>query len=257
MADTPAPDLCVSVTRSQASIKRGQTASYVVNVWTENGDASGVSLALTATPSSQKPKFSFGCGKDDGTASCALGTVADTNATRQLQAQITVAKNATSVSSVTLTSTAKATDVKTDPKAAASVSVTAAPTTSTSPSASATPSSSSTAADLGGDTSTLPVGTTLPSLNGSGSSYLSTGGNASGLFPTINPSAQPSPGTDSKPTSDPAAEPAADSTTLPLGTPVVGAQIAGLGALAVAFVLAITRLSVRRRPATPKPPEES
>jgi hypothetical protein len=41
----------------------------------------------------------------------------------------------------------------------------------------------------------------------------------------------------------------ADSEALPIGTPVIDAQLMGLGALAVAFLLAVTRMSVRRRPA--------
>jgi hypothetical protein len=257
----PTPNLCVSVVRSEASIERGQTASYIVSVWEENGSVSGVKLTLAATPTSQEAKFSIGCGKQDGTAACDLGTVDYPASTaRQLQAQIAVASSAKSVTSVTLTASAAATDVKTNPAAAATVSVTAAPSSSPSgsphSSSSSKPSTSSgsTTTTPAGITSTLPVGT-LPSLNGSGSSYLSTGGNASGLFPTINPSSEPSPSAGTKPsTTDPAAEPAADTTTLPLGTPVVGAQIAGLGALAIAFVLAVTRLSLRRRP-KPQSPE--
>jgi hypothetical protein len=240
----------VSVVRSQASIKRGQSASYVVSVWTKNGAATAVTLTLTATPTSQKPKFALGCGRQNGTAACTIGTVDSTSAIRQLQAQITVASNATSVSSVALTAVAKATDVKTSPAAAASVSVTAAASASTSASPSSSDSSSPATS-----TSTLPVGT-LPALNGTGS-YLSSGGNASGLFPTINPTSEPSPTAGTKPTTDPKAEPAANTATLPLGTTVAGAQIVGLGALALAFVLAVTRLSLRKRPAPQqKPPEE-
>jgi hypothetical protein len=38
---------------------------------------------------------------------------------------------------------------------------------------------------------------------------------------------------------------------LPLGTPVVTAQVVGLIALALAFMLAVTRLSLRKRPGRP------
>jgi hypothetical protein len=41
----------------------------------------------------------------------------------------------------------------------------------------------------------------------------------------------------------------ADESALPEGTSVIGAQLVGLGALAVAFLLAVTRLSIRKRPA--------
>lgn len=250
-ADT---SLCVSVVRSQTSIKRGQTASYLVSVWTTDGSASDVTLKLAVTPSSQKAKFTLGCGSKDGTAACDVGTVDSTSATRQLEAQIAVASSASSVTSVKLTAKAAATDVKTDPDADASVSVTAA---SSSPSASpsASDTSSSPADDDAGSDTTLPA-ESLPALNGSGSSYTSSAGNASGLFPTINPSSEPSPSVGTKGSDKVAAEPAADTTTLPLGTPVIGAQIVGLGALAIACGLAVTRLSVRRRPAQKTPPEE-
>src|SRR6202035_4102916 len=115
---TAPPELCVSVQRSQASIKRGQTAGYVVQLSTKNGSASDVSVALTAKPASQKATFSSGCAKDDGTASCRLSSV--TTKATSLQAQIAVASNATSVSSVKLTATASvATTTKWTPPAAA------------------------------------------------------------------------------------------------------------------------------------------
>lgn len=43
--------------------------------------------------------------------------------------------------------------------------------------------------------------------------------------------------------------PIANTAALPEGAPIIGAQVAGLLALALAFVLAVTRLSIRRRPA--------
>jgi hypothetical protein len=71
-------------------------------------------------------------------------------------------------------------------------------------------------------------------------------GNAAGLFPTLNPKAAPGSGAQAR------TRPVADTSALPEGAPVVGAQLAGLAALALAFVLAVTRLSVRRRPAPAK-----
>jgi len=44
--------------------------------------------------------------------------------------------------------------------------------------------------------------------------------------------------------------PIANTAALPEGAPIIGAQVAGLLALALAFLLAVTRLSIRRRPAT-------
>jgi hypothetical protein len=47
------------------------------------------------------------------------------------------------------------------------------------------------------------------------------------------------------------ANPTANVSLLPLGMPVVTAQIVGLIALALAALLALTRLSLRRRPGGP------
>ena len=63
-------------------------------------------------------------------------------------------------------------------------------------------------------------------------------GNAAGLFPTLSPS--PSS------TSQAGARKVADTSASPHGASVVGAQLVGLAALALAFVLAVTRLSIRR-----------
>jgi len=50
---------------------------------------------------------------------------------------------------------------------------------------------------------------------------------------------------------NPHTRPVANTSALPGGTPIVGAQVAGLSALALAFVLAVTRLSIRRPGAKP------
>jgi hypothetical protein len=246
--------LCVSVQRAKPSIKRGQTALYVVNVWTEGGSATSAAVKLTAQPSSQKLKFT-GCGSKNGIATCDLGTIDPGSANaRQLQAEIQVASNASSVTSVKLTATASAKGVTVDPSAAESVSVTAAtkPSSSSSSSSSTNLPPGSPTGTIPGSTAGIPVGG-LPSLNGSGST-LSPGGSVSGLFPTINPTSVPNPAPSTQGNADPKGQPVADSATLPLGTPVVGAQIVGLIALALAVILAITRLSIRRRPATKQPP---
>ena len=65
-------------------------------------------------------------------------------------------------------------------------------------------------------------------------------GTAPGLFPTVSPSAGlgfPTVG---------GATRIADTSALPEGASVVNAQLAGLAALALAFVLAVTRMSLRR-----------
>ena len=228
----------MSVQRSQSSIKRGQTAGYVVQVSAKNGSASDVSVALTAQPSSQKPEFSSGCAKDDGTASCSLHSV--TTKATSLNAQIAVAANATSVSSVKLTATASvvSTTKWTPPAAAETTAVTAA-SASTKKSAKASPDATHVAV--------LPLGP-IPALNGEASMFIGAG-NASGLFPAIGPSSGASPdptAAAAQPTKGNTA-PVSEASPVSLGTPVFTAQVAGLIALGLAIMLTVTRLSVRRR----------
>jgi hypothetical protein len=193
-----------------------------------------------ATPTSQPPKFSFGCGSNDGTGSCDLGAMDAKSAKRQLQAQVIVPADASAVKSVVLMATGSAAHLPKDPVAAARVTITAAAPKPTTP-------------------LPLPLPTTIPLAVSSlpdipaASPKLSPGGNAADLFPTLQPSADPSP------TRKASARPVADTSALPEGSPVVGAQLVGLAALGLAFVLAVTRLSIRRRPVPeqPIPPESS
>jgi hypothetical protein len=224
----------VSVQRGQASIKRGQDATFVVGVSTENGSASDVSVALSSQPASQKPTFTSGCAKGDKTADCTVSSVSDKQPV-SLQAQVPVASSASSVSSVTLTATAGiVTSAKwTPPAADETVAVTAASSSSAKPSA-------TTAAE-----DPLPLGP-IPALNGVSSSLIGAG-NAAGLFPAIVPSgtaaATNSPTTHAQGTRRSAAS-VADSSAL---APVLTAQVAGLIALALAIMLTVTRLSLIKR----------
>ena len=233
----------MSVQRSQASVQRGQKADYVVQVSTKNnGSASGVTVALTVKPSSQKPSFTSGCAKGQGTATCTVGAVADKNPVT-LKAQIPIAAGSTSVTSITLTATASVatTEKWTPPAAAETVAVTAAPAASASPGqSSASPGSA--AASPG---TTLPLGP-IPNLNGVSSSLIGAG-NASGLFPAINPAAVPSPTPGVNAQGQPNAEPATGASPLAFARPGLTGQVAGLIALAVAVLLTVTRLSVRKR----------
>ena len=209
-----------------------------MGAWTEGGNVPGTTIRLTASPTSQVPEFSFGCGSYDGHASCDLGEVFSGSSARQVQARITVPAADATLTSVKLTASASAANLVKDPSVSVAVTV-----SKNSTAVSSTPGGSATVP--GSSESQLPVGS-LPALGAAGSSSsLSPGGNASGLFPTINPSSVPSPGT----ALNASARPVADSVALPIGTPIVDAQLVGLAALGVAFLLAATRLSVRRRPA--------
>lgn len=235
------------------SIKRGQAAQWVVSAWVRNGNIPGASLRLQAAPAGRTPEFSFGCGSQNGTASCNLGTVYSGSAQRQVIARISVPANATSVTSVKLTAIGNAPNLVKKPSVSVSVAVgsnssTASRSSSTSP-AGGTGGTGGTVVGNGSTVSQLPVGP-LPTIGSGGgaTSSLSPGGNASGLFPTINPS-NPSGVPGSGTTGDGVARPVANTEALPIGTPVMDAQFVGLAALGVAFLLAVTRLSVRRRPA--------
>jgi hypothetical protein len=228
----------VTVQRVQASVTRGQSAVYTVQVSTKDGgSAAAVTVALTSQPSSQKPLFAGGCGDGNGSARCAVSAVSDKQPVT-LHAQIPVASDATSVTSVKLTATASvATTAKwTPPAAAETIAVTAAAATASGPSTSSTPPAA--------PGTTLPLGP-VPNLNSISSSLLGAG-NAAGLFPAISPGAtpSPSPGNGSARRN---AEPAAGSSAIAFVQPGLTGQVAGLIALAVAVLLTVTRLSLRRR----------
>ena len=236
----------MSVQRSKASVQRGQKAAYVVQVWTQNtGSASGVTVALTAQPSSQKPAFTSGCAKGQGTATCTVGAVSDKNPVT-LDAQIPIAAGSTSVTSVRLTATASVatTEKWTPPAAAETVTITAAPAAPASPGG----KSSAAAAPPGGGSpgTTLPLGP-IPNLNGASSSLIGAG-NASGLFPAINPGTAPSPAPGANAQGgQPAVRPVTAASPLAFAESGLTGQVAGLIALAVAVLLTVTRMSLRKR----------
>ena len=83
---------------SPESIKRGQTAGYVVQVYTKNGTASDVSDRADRTAVQPEAHASAaGAPRTNGTASCSLSSVT-TKATSLERADHAVASNATSVS---------------------------------------------------------------------------------------------------------------------------------------------------------------
>ena len=224
-------NLCVEVQPLQQSSERGQAAQWAVAAWTTGGNVPDVKLQLRATPASAgAANFTFGCGSHDGTSSCDLGAVDATSAARQLQAQVTVPVTAATVTSVSLSATGSAANVRTDPAASAAMTILTPPTPI-------------------GASPTLPVGTfpgvTAPTLNPT----LSPGGNASGLFPTLDPqSPDPRPaGT----AGTAGTKEVANTSALPAGSSTLGAQVGGLVALALAGVFAVTRISIRRP--TPAP----
>jgi hypothetical protein len=222
-ATTAQVNLCVEVQPLQQSRERGQAAQWAVAAWTTGGNVPDVKLQLRATPASAgAPLFTFGCGSHDGTSSCDLGAVDATSAARQLQAQVTVPVTAATVTSVSLTATGSAANLRTEPAASAATTILTPPTP-----IAASP--------------TLPVGTfpgvTAPTLNPT----LSPGGNASGLFPTLDPQSP-----DPRPAGTTGTKQVANTSALTAGSSTLGAQVGGLVALALAGVFAVTRISIRR-----------
>jgi len=206
-----------------------------VQAWTQGGNVPSATISLAAAPTTLKPKYSVGCGSHDGTALCDLGAVDVKAAKRELQAQVAVPVTAKTVTSVRLTVTASAAHLPKKPKVSATVKVTAPPPGAVVPTSVGPPVLGTTPLSVGD----LPF---LPFLPGS---TLTPGGNAAGLFPTLTPGTDPPTG---KPTGQKGSTtPVANTFALSQGASVVGGQVAGLGVLALGLVLAVTKLSVRRK----------
>ena len=272
MSRTTLVSLCVKVAAAQASSERGHPAQWTVSAWATGGNVPAATIQLQATPASGgAPHFSLGCTKE-GTPSCDLGAVNANSAQRQLQAQVTVTAPATKA--VTLTVVGSAAHLSKVLEASATVAITAPPsskaaTTKKKPTPSAAAHNSNAAAQHPPNvpsapasvTSQIPVGS-LPSIPAADPS-LSPGGNAANLFPTLYPkpaasSAQPAqPAQDLQNAQKARVRPVANTTALPESATIVGAQLAGLAALALGFVLAVTRLAIRRRLNPAKPPADT
>lgn len=268
MPPDPQVSLCVQVTGAQASSVRGSAVRWTVSAWTTGGNVPDAKVRLQATPTSgEAPGFSFGCGKADGTSTCDLGAVDAKSAPRQLQAQLTVPVSASTVKSIRLTVIGSTAHLTKAPTASATVSITAPP-----PASKASPPPANKAAQNPPNELPVPITVTSPLPVGSlpgippgippgappgvppVSPTLSPGGNAAGLFPTLHPKQSPSSTQRPK---HPRSRPVANTSALPEGAPVVGAQLVGLAALALAFILAVARMSIRRRPTAAPPGEDT
>jgi hypothetical protein len=206
--------LCVGVMPLQQGADRGQAAQWEVGAWTQGGNLPDAKIALRSTAGAGVPTFTFGCASGIGTSACDLGAVDATSAQRLFQAEVTVPVTATTVTAVSLTATGSAAGLATAPSATASMIV-LAPGTPT-----------------GASTSPLSIssGLAFPSPS------VSAAGNAASLFPTLAPGATER--------ESPVANVSALGSGTPVGTEV--AEGAGLAALGVAMLLAITRVSLRR-----------
>ena len=253
-ASAPQAELCVSVQASQSGIKRGQAASFTVQVSVQDGSASGVSVTLAASPPGQAATFTGRCPGGNGSATCAIGSLGTSlaPAAYSLQAQIAVASSASSVTSVTLTATADAATspaMAAMPSASQSVSVAAAASASASAKATASASTAPASSPVAqvGPVSTPALATVLPPVTvptpaGVTTSLFTPASVASDL-PEVVPVPTPTPvtGTPGSPVAD-TGSPQAGSFTLALNMSAATAQVFGLIIVALALTLAATKL---------------
>ncbi len=246
-SSTPAVDLCVSVQASADSVQQGQTASWTVQVWEQNGPVTGVTVTLADSVAGIQAVFTGTCPGGDGNSSCTVGDVGTsvTASSYQMDAQVTIPSATAVGTSVSLTATANATpSLPVQPSAGTAVSVTAAP----SPSASASATTSAAASAPAATTSAASVpGVTIPGLTTpqnptSQVTAVSNPGSIGSLLPVITPAAyatSPTGGLVSGPAAAPAADPAASAqatgaSSFVLMVPAADAEKIGLAILLLA-----------------------
>jgi hypothetical protein len=255
-------ELCVSVQAVTVTAQPGQPAAYRIRVWPSGGTVGGVFVQLSdstgrSSPPFRAPAFSY-CGAGDGTATCAVGTLQESQAS-ELQAQVEVPAAAPAGDTVTLTAivtgTAGGMTGNGTVTAAATVSIVAAPTTSTRPvprhssPGHGKPRRSSSPARPG--TGLRPG--SLPSLSAPRTSAGSIGSvtarNPSIAFPEISPAPSAAPSSPARSVVKPVRGPyraSAAADVLPLNGGQLGGQVAGLIVLILGIALVIVRVSLRR-----------
>jgi hypothetical protein len=238
----PTPQLCVLVQSypSDGDVLAGDSASYVVWVWSLTADSSNVSVAASVTAASYlgSPGFMI-CPSASG-ATCAIASL-PVGDVYELLAAVPVTSAAPLDTDIDLTATATATGATSGSSSATDTVV--APTTAASNSASSDDSSNA-----------VPPLVSLPSIPGTGV----TATNPSVLFPTVSPSTSTGTGTGTlalPPAKVHHVVSAAETAyAVPVDPRLLGAQIVGLVALAGAITIAIVRLSLRKPlAASPQP----
>jgi hypothetical protein len=217
----------------------GDSASYVVWVWSLTADSSTVSATASVTAASYlgTPGFTICPSASGATCSIASLPVGDVY---ELLADVPVTTDAALGTDIDLTVTATASGATSGSSDATDVVV--APNTAASSSGSSGSSDDSSSA--------VPPLVSLPPIPGTSV----TATNPTILFPTVSPSP-----TNSSLGLPPAkvhhtVNAAATAYAVPIDPRLLGAQIVGLVALAGAITIAIVRLSLRKPvPATPQP----
>jgi hypothetical protein len=235
---------------SQATAHPGQKVDFPITAWASAGKEKGTITATVRdtnhTSGLTSPTFIIGCGSKTSCTFSPLPTKEPT--TPQAEAQLTIPNNVRTGDQVTV-AFKMTVSPEPSPSPSASPSRSKAATGGTSAGATPAATNSGTSGTTYGLGAGLPIGP-LPSVGAAGVPGISTtipGGNASNLFPQINPTPSPAPGTQADPAKG-GAQPVADSSTIPLslGSSEFGAQIIGLLMLLLGVVIAVTRISLRK-----------
>jgi hypothetical protein len=231
-ATLPTPQLCVMVQTypsSKTTVTAGDTASFIVWVWSTGATSSNVSVVASLRSASFLGAPSFAICPSASGATCKIASL-PVGQVYELLASVQVSTSAPAATPVALTAQASA-------SGALSFSASATEVVAAASSAASLPSSSS----------EVPPLLSLPPIPGTSVSPV----NPSQLFPTVNPSS--GSGTLSLPSarSRSGVHATVVSSAVPIDTRLIGAQLIGLAVLAGAVTIAIMRMSLRRRPQTP------
>jgi len=227
---SPPPQLCVMVQTypsATTTVTAGSTASFVVWVWSTGATSSNVSVVASLRSASFLGAPSFAICPSASGATCTIASLL-VGQLYELLVSVPVSTAAPDGTPVALTA-----------QASASGSL------SSSASATEVVAAASSAASLPASSSAVPPLVSLPPIPGTSVSPV----NPSELFPTVNPTGG---GTTSLPAarSRSGVHATVVSSTVPIDTRLIGAQLIGLAVLAGAVTIAIMRMSLRRRPQT-------
>jgi hypothetical protein len=239
---TPSPptaQLCVLVKTyptGATTVAAGDTASFIVWVWSTGATSTNVSVLASIGTASYLSAPSYAICPSASGATCTIASI-QVGQVYELLASVPVSASAPSAAQVAFSAHASAT-VGLPFTATATETVAAA-------SAAALPASTT--------TTVVPPLVDLPAIPGTSVEPV----NPSALFPTVNPSPGTGklklPGAKSRS----AVHVAAVSSTVPIDARLIGAQIIGLAVLAGAVTIAIVRMSLRRQVPVPAPPADA
>jgi hypothetical protein len=223
------------------TVTAGETASFIVWVWSTGATSTSVSVLASVTAASYLSTPSFAICPSASGATCNIASLA-VGQVYELLVSVPVSASAPAAATVAFTAQASASNALPSSPAAATEIVAAA-----------------SSAVLPDSSSVVPPLIELPSIPGTDVSPV----NPSQLFPTVSPGPGSRnlglPGARSRS----AVHAAEVSSTVPIDARLIGAQLVGLAVLAGAVTIAIVRMSLRRRspapatPATPAAPADS